>query len=164
MYKDFVTSSFREPREQMWHTNTLQHWIGKHGMESDGKHCVHDVPQLRRAKYNAVNYGSVNILTLLIYSGCRSLIKSVSDATNRCRKFVYVYILLYWLTYHYRPIRLLRNHTANFCSDQILFQIWCTRIMVGQCTTQRCQKMAAVTGQQLDWQNVTTITITDQSS
>ena len=71
------------------------------------------------------------ILTLMIYSGCSLLIKLVSDATNWCRKFFYVYILLYWLTYHYWPIRLLRNHTANFCSDQIMSQIWRTRSMLG---------------------------------
>ena len=36
-----------------------------------------------------------NILTLMIYSGWRSLIKLASDAKHRCRKGVYVYITFF---------------------------------------------------------------------
>ena len=46
------------------------------------------------------------------------------------RKLVYDYTLLVWLTHHYWPIRLLWNHTAYFCSDQIMSQIWRMRSVV----------------------------------
>ena len=70
------------------------------------------------------------ILTLVIYFGCRSLIKLVSDATKQMSQSCYVYVLFFCWTLHYLPIRLLRNNTANFCSDQILSQILRTQSMI----------------------------------
>ena len=64
------------------------------------------------------------LLTIVIYSWCRSLMKLVSDATrNMLQSSLFIWNCL-TNGYHYWPIRLLQNHTANCCNYQILSQIW----------------------------------------
>ena len=63
------------------------------------------------------------------HTGCGVLMPK-----NGFHKVVYVYILFFWSTHHYSPIRLIQNPTANFCSDKIMSQIWLTQIMAKHMT------------------------------